>query len=311
MIHPFQTSRRIRTAASFAAAMALASIAACAAAGHAPAPPATETNAEASLVAAERAFAADAASEGVRAAFLRFADDSAIGFTPEPANVKATWLARPEAGYRLAWYPSFARVSASGDMGVTMGPYRLSDASGAAEGQGSFATVWRRTPAGWRFVVDMGTNEPRPDSAPAPYTPSTSPAPVVTATSVDAAGELMAADAAFASTAASGGFAAAVERYGDPEMRLLRNRALPKLGFGAALAAAVADSARRYTARPARAFASRAGDLGWTYGEYSYVHPGAGRRESGHYVRVWRRGADRSWRVLLDVVAPRPAERDE
>ena len=65
------------------------------------------------------------------------------------------------------------------------------------------------------------------------------------------------------------------------------------------------------SARPVRAMASAAGDLGWTWGEYESVHPGAGRRETGHYLRIWSREPGGRWRVLLDVVAPRPGERDE
>jgi hypothetical protein len=94
-------------------------------------------------------------------------------------------------------------------------------------------------------------------------------------------------------------------------MRLLRNDAQPHVGLPAVLAAASADSARRYAATPARAFTSAAGDLGWSYGEYRYVHPGAGRRETGHYVRIWARDGGGPWRLLLDVVSPRPPERDE
>jgi hypothetical protein len=56
---------------------------------------------------------------------------------------------------------------------------------------------------------------------------------------------------------------------------------------------------------------SAGGDLGWTTGEYQYLNPGAGRRETGHYVRIWSRDPGGPWRVLLDIVFPRPAERDE
>jgi len=41
------------------------------------------------------------------------------------------------------------------------------------------------------------------------------------------------------------------------------------------------------------------------------VHAGAGRRETGHYVRIWARDGGGPWRLLLDVTSPRPPERDE
>jgi len=296
----------------------LALLTACA--PRVPAPPpvgdagGASLSAEAEVVAAERAFAAAAARDGVRDAFLAFAHDSALALQPEPGNAKELWRARPRTAGRLAWYPAWARAARSGDLGFTTGPFETTDSAGAVRGYGQYVTVWRRTADGWRFVIDLGSPHPRPDAAPAEWRatardPSTAEAtPDVDA---DAARSLLAADSGFAARAATDGLEAALRTYGDAEMRLLRPRAFPRVGLGAALAALRGDGARRYTLRPARAFASAAGDLGWTWGEYQWVHPGAGRRESGHYLRIWSRGPGRGWRVLLDVVAPRPSERDE
>jgi len=268
------------------------------------------SGAEAEVVAAERAFAAAAARDGVRDAFLAFAHDSALALQPEPGNAKDLWRARPRAAGRLAWYPAWARAARSGDLGFTTGPYEAADSAGTVRGYGQYVTVWRRTAEGWRFVIDLGSPHPRPDGRTAEWRaterdPSTAAA--MADVGADAGRSLLAADSGFAARAAADGFAAALRAYGDAEMRLLRPRAFPRVGLGAALAG---DGARRYTLRPARAFASAAGDLGWTWGEYQWVHPGAGRRESGHYLRIWSR-APGGWRVLLDVVAPRPSERDE
>lgn len=305
----------------------LAVLAACATASPATPLARGAADAEAEVVAAEHAFAAMAARDGIRDAFLAFADDSALALHPEPANAKELWRARPRTSGRLAWYPAFARAAKSGDLGFTTGPYEAADSAGAVQGYGQYVTVWRKTPAGWRFVIDVGSPHPRPDVRAAEWRSAdrraSSASPAVNADArwvdrssaldarVDAERSLLAADSGFAARAAADGFAAALRAFGDAEMRLLRPRAFPHVGLGAALAAPAADRARRYTTRPVRAFASAAGDLGWTWGEYQWVHPGAGRRESGHYVRVWTRGARGEWRVLLDAVAPRPPERDE
>jgi ketosteroid isomerase-like protein len=293
---------------------ALALLAACSSAHIAPASAPSTSDAEAEVVAAEHAFAAAAARDGVRDAFLAFADDSALAFRPEPANAKELWRARPRTTGRLVWYPAIARAARSGDLGFTTGPYEAADSAGTVQGYGQYVTVWRKTPGGWRFVIDVGSPNPRPDVRPAEWRAigrDPSSAEAGAAVDPDAERSLFAADSGFAARAAANGLAAALRMYGDAEMRLLRPRAFPHVGLGAALAAAAADGARRYTARPVRAFASAAGDLGWTWGEYQWVHPGAGRRESGHYVRTWARGPGGEWRVLLDVVAPRPPERDE
>jgi ketosteroid isomerase-like protein len=288
--------------------------------------PAPSVDAESEMVAAEHAFAAAAARDGMREAFLAFADDSALAFDPEPAGARDVWRARPHSSGRLAWYPAFARVARSGDLGFTTGPYEAADSVGTVARYGEYVTVWRRTPTGWRFVVDLGSPHPRPVASAAEWrgpgrdVRSTWPtadtervhlASTSASRKKDAERALLAADSGFAARAEAGGLAAALRSYGDVEMRLLRPRALPRMGLAAAVAAAAADGARRYKVRPARAFVSAAGDLGWTWGEYQWVHPGAGRRESGHYVRIWARGQEGGWRVLVDAVSPRPADRDE
>jgi hypothetical protein len=291
---------------------ALPALAACAPPSPAPAP-ARGDQAEAALVAVERAFEQATDREGVRDGFIRFADDSAIIFRPEPVNAIASFRSRPATKIRLAWHPAFARVARSGDLGFTTGPSQVMDSSGTVIGYGNYVTVWRRGPEAWHWAVDLGISNPRPESeaplwSPAAGGPSSTPAGEPNAA---AAASLLAADNAFAAQAGRDGLPAAVRSFGDRGMRLLRNNAQPHVGLAAALAAASADSARRYSATPARAFTSAAGDFGWSYGEYRYVHAGAGRRETGHYVRIWARDGGGPWRLLLDVTSPRPPERDE
>ncbi|MFL5382235.1 MAG: hypothetical protein ACJ8GN_06940 [Longimicrobiaceae bacterium] len=278
-----------------------------------PAPGAPQEIAEAALVAAERAFEQATLREGVRDGFIRFADDSAIIFRPEPVNAIASMRSRPATKIQLAWHPAYAHAATSGEIGFTTGPSQVKDSTGALLGYGNYVTVWRRGADGWKWVVDLGTSNPQPHPEPPLWVPPGRGTPSREAGPDDetAARALLAADSDFAARAERGGFAGALESFGDPGMRLLRDGALPHVGLPAALAAAVADSARRYSSTPARAFASAAGDFGWTYGEYRYVHAGAGRRETGHYVRIWTRDGRAPWRLVLDITSPRPPERDE
>lgn len=289
--------------------LAAATLVACAPPAAAPA---ARESAEASLVAVEHAFQQATIREGVRDAFIRFADDSAIIFRPEPVNAKASFGSRPASRIGLRWYPAAVRVARSGDLGFTSGPSQVLDSTGAVQGYGNYFTVWRRGADGWHWVVDLGISTPRPGPPLPPYAPVQGGVPPRTAGPSDAAAAraLLAADSAFDARAGRSGLAAALESDADPGMWLLRNGALPHVGLPAALAAVVADSARRYSATPGRAFVSAAGDLGWIWGEYRDEHAGAGRRESGHYVRAWAR-QDGRWRLLADIASPRPPERDE
>ena len=78
---------------------------------------------------AERAFAQASKQHGVRAAFLEFLDDDAIGFEPSLGRAKAAWRARPVPADPLAttlsWQPRAGDVAASGDLGWLTGPYVL------------------------------------------------------------------------------------------------------------------------------------------------------------------------------------------
>jgi hypothetical protein len=268
---------------------------------------------EDAVAGAERAFADAAAREGIRDAFVRFASDSAVAFRPEPASARESWRSRGPVSGRLSWYPVYVRAAASGDLGFTTGPYEGRDSTGALQGTGTYFTVWRHEANGWRWVVDLGTASAPAATPPDAWRPSRrGAARQALAPDANADRTLLAADSAFAARAEAAGFARALAAFAHAEMRLMRRGSLPRVGRAAAVAAAAADSARRYSAKPARAYASVAGDLGWTWGEYQLVHPGAGRRESGHYVHVWiREGGGGDWRLLLDVTAPRPPERDE
>jgi ketosteroid isomerase-like protein len=302
---------RLPSRSSLAALLAAATCAACASVPARPVEAPLVT-----LVEAERAFAATAAAEGAREAFLRHAAEDAVIFAPEPVNALDHWRPRPPGrGSTLAWYPSIARASLSGDLGFTTGPYETRSATGGEPtGHGWYVTVWRNEGRGWRFVADLGTPNPAPDSPPPPWTDPPSiihlPNPAGAHRDRRALGALRAADLAFAQAAAERGFGAALSEWAVDEVRLHRPRTPPAEGKVAASALAGTD-ARRYSAEPREAHVARAGDLGYAVGEYRLAdESGNGRHESGWYLRIWMRDGG-AWRVLLDVVSPHPAEREE
>ena len=71
----------------------------------------------------------------------------------------------------------------------------------------------------------------------------------------------------------------------------------------AAMAPAFADTTFRLTWQPTMAFASAAGDLGYTLGTWQSTHyneAGKGQVTTGKYVTIWRKQADGSWKVVFD-----------
>ncbi|UCD39244.1 MAG: nuclear transport factor 2 family protein [Fidelibacterota bacterium] len=64
---------------------------------------------------------------------------------------------------------------------------------------------------------------------------------------------------------------------------------------------------------PMKSEVARSGDLGWTWGTYEVKSPGAPEGpalSSGNYVNVWRKQADGSWKVIVDIGSKKPAEKE-
>lgn len=122
------------------------------------------------MVAAEKAFAADAAARSTRDAFIAAFAEDGIVFAPGPVNAKRTWEARPVNANRLEWAPEVAEISASGDLGYTSGPWRLTPARDPADAEateqkpvafGHYFSIWRKQADGtWKALVEHGIDHP-------------------------------------------------------------------------------------------------------------------------------------------------------
>ena len=107
------------------------------------------------VIAAERAFAAEAWARGAKAAFLTHAAPQGVmvrrGAVVNARQFVATWPESAPGG--LAWWPALAGVSRSGDFGFTTGPAIYGKDAGFTH----YFTVWERQPDGaWRWLIDVG-----------------------------------------------------------------------------------------------------------------------------------------------------------
>jgi len=132
-----------------------------------------------SLLAAEKAFADDAAAKGIRDSFLDFLADDGVLFRPDPVNGKEFLRSHPPAAGFLSWTPAYSEISMGGDLGYNTGPYEYRAKAGDAEADpGQFATVWQRQADGaWKVLVDLGTAGPAPPPTPAATSAPPPPAP--------------------------------------------------------------------------------------------------------------------------------------
>jgi ketosteroid isomerase-like protein len=260
-----------------------------------------------SLVKAERAFARMSVATSQRDAFLaNFADDG-VWFTPGPQNTREALRGQPApAGppaRTLDWEPATGDIAASGDLGYTTGPYiSTPKAAGVPPRTGWFFSVWRWRPGTrWKVAADFGIEAPA-STALRPrtfrradvrgYKLRVSPGP-------NALGEeLRSADAAFAAVASGRGLQMAYRALATPDVLVFRPGGAPVEGR-VAVESVMPSAPSRYTLEPARAEASQAGDLGFTYG--AYTEAAGGRPETrGYYLHVWKRLGD-GWRLAADV----------
>ena len=248
------------------------------------------------VIAAERAFAARAGEVGVARSFLENMTDDAIVFNPDPVKAKSVYGGRPpektpkEGGTRLAWWPNWAGIARSGDLGFTTGPAEVNGKRTV-----HYFTVWQKQADGsWKWVYDGGA-ESDPSQAPGPNAPvkalaagdATSMAPAVAMAGVKAAEAALAARAKVDTAAAFKAVLVADAR--------VQGSALAPATTPAAVAKELATRAKTIEFSALGGEASKAGDLAWTYGDARW----SGGR--GHYVRIWQRRAA-GWKLVFDQI---------
>ena len=254
------------------------------------------------MVKTEQAFSKMAEEKPTRDAFLAFIADDGLLFRPGAVNCKKWMLEHPsppptDKKPLLAWQPSFAGMSASGDMGFTTGPweFRGDVKDEKPSGYGHFVTVWKKQADGtWKFVVDLGISHPQSGGPqtlwqPADETKKASFKPVEEA---KARQELLDRDRRYA-----------IDRlpfFASPEVRLYRPGNLPYVGIQAA-SDALAKTKGQIAWQPIAGDVARAGDLGYTHGTYEVTDDAKKVTEKGSYVRIWRKEGN-VWRIVMDVV---------
>ena len=249
-----------------------------------------------SLAAAETAFAAHSMREDMRAAFIANFSETGVFVREGWAPARAWLTPRPAPPIVLDWRPAYVEVAASGEIGLSTGPWKLlpRDNPQAAPAYGQFVSIWKRDPgAAWRVEVDLGIAHPGPqlwDQA------------LVAAPTRGVAGDegLAAAESAFSRASATQGARAAYSAWGARDLRLYRNGEAPRASLEAALASpSLAHAPWGWTAE--RLETARSADFGYARG--TYHDAAAPATVLGQYLRVWRR-EPAGWRVLLEVVNP-------
>lgn len=248
------------------------------------------------VIAAERAFAARHQEVSVKTSFMEYAAPDGVLMTPDgPRNARefiGTWPDAEDAGL-IKWWPRFAGIARSGDVGFTTGP---ADFDGGKRFTNYF-TIWKKQPDGsWKWAIDLGTRRgARPSSSPSDAVEVVAVSDAAPMPQMAAWQELYALDTSLG--AASAREAKALAPRFAPDAQAIGWTETPLIG-----APAIAESlAGRppIAMKPEGGGVSAAGDMGWTYGHATWTEGGQAKR--GPYLRAWQRRQG-GWFIVMDNI---------
>jgi len=103
--------------------------------------------------------------KGMKEAFLAYADANAVLLRPYMMPVEGydkvkKFLDEGNTDFLLTWYPLFADVGSSLDLGYTYGTYEITfkDETGTSQTRkGTYISIWKKQADGkWKYVLDTG-----------------------------------------------------------------------------------------------------------------------------------------------------------
>jgi ketosteroid isomerase-like protein len=120
------------------------------------------------LLETDRLFSKTSKEKGFAGAFALFLSEEARMFQNNFPPIEGTadivmFLSENTTG-TVTWEPYFVEISASADLGYTLGKYESTDASSPGRGSvsyGHYVTIWKKQPDGsWKVVFDSGIQTP-------------------------------------------------------------------------------------------------------------------------------------------------------
>ena len=114
--------------------------------------------------------------------------------------------------------------------------------------------------------------------------------------------EMMEADRAFSKLSEEKGMKYALMQFIDAKGVLLRPNSIPIMGVEAIdYISQGNDSSYTMTWEPNGGTMAKSGELGYTYGVYSYKPKNKSVATYGTYVSIWKRQPDGKWKLLLQT----------
>jgi ketosteroid isomerase-like protein len=238
--------------------------------------------------------------KGTKQSFVEFFADDAVIFHPGPINGKKFYSDQPGRPGLLTWRPVVADISSNNDLGYTTGPweFRRNGKDDPQVYHGYYFSIWKKQADGlWKVALDNGIDS----GGPSPWGMDLMKAPGDSGQKLKAgketAEDVIALDNKFSQEASSNGLQKAFQQYAVSDILILREGSDPMRG-----ADAMSSLAKQGECTWQAVKAELSGDLAYDYGSGSCKS--ADKTDAANYVRVWKKQADGSWKVVVDVWTP-------
>lgn len=259
-----------------------------------------------SMVATEYQFAKRALQVGSRDAFLEFISDDGILFRPTPVNGKEFLQKQNSRPGCLIWFPAYAFISKSGDLGCTTGPAEFKrNMDSASIWYGNFCTVWQLQKDGkWKFLIDGGISNKKPVNEIKALEFDDKRTELLDykniSTNTTDKQLIFDVDKKFNSLLANENVLEAYSDVINEETRLLREGGYPIIGT-TDIMKYIAGYDNKYQFEITDGKISGAGDFGYVYG--SLVVTGSKQPCKFNYIRIWRNDSGK-WKIVIELFSP-------
>ena len=254
------------------------------------------------LVSAENYFSALAKEKGIKKAFLNVSTDQTIIFKPNPISPEKYFKKKSDSLGHLSWQPVYARISKSGDWGITSGPstYKASDTSKTH--YGDYLSVWKKNSKGiWKLAINLGVEHKKPKTTQAMLFQNPKNEIYLKQRSENRLQQRE--DVVFSSdklmgTVLKADTKVALKEFIADESRLLFPGFEPIIGKKA-ITTFWEKQGFRIGSEPTKADRCYSGELAYTYGDASIFQKGLNKKY--HYVRIWEVQTGYVWKVIFEV----------
>jgi ketosteroid isomerase-like protein len=256
---------------------------------------------------AESNFAKESVMIGRNAAFVKnFADESVLFTDKWITNGKQFSKERKASPLVLKWEPEFMDISASGDFGISTGPWEAQEyrPNTAALATGYFLTVWKKQSDGnWKVILDGGSETPavkNPQhriSFPSGADKAVKNPPVMNTGLLSE--QLSDRDKQFLAIWEKSPYPSTYLLYLETNARIQMKGHLPTINKDS-INLFISNLDKTLIWETSGSGAASSGDLGYTYGLLRIQ--GTPIKRNGHYVRIWRRLSGDSWKIEMEMI---------